>query len=471
VNSIGASPSSVAPGGQVLLVVAVTIGANPTSTGIVVTGNLGLIGGSATQRFYDDGTNGDEFAGDNRFSYSATISSGSSSGSKTLPVGITDAQSRSSSSSIQVFVTAIQTSDARQLIFPHIADGMGFKTELLLTNGSDIDTTATLLFFSDTGDPLNISIGNSTASAFTFPIPARGSAMISTLGSSSSFSGGWARITSSPPANLNGNAIFQSFNVSDLLSEASVPATPPVSSARFYADEEGGFNTGIAYANPGPVKAIGTLTLRNLSGTFIDSEPIDLDPGHHSSLFLYQIFSGAPSGSAEISLTSGSLSITTLRIHSSGIFSTVTVSYTPVSALFSPDGGVRSQIISEINKAHSSIDIAIYSFTADEIREALVAAKDRGVAIRIIADSSQANGTGSEIGTLESLGFDVKRMSGESGGIMHNKYMIIDSSILLTGSYNWSANAEDNNFENAIFIQGVSVIQDYVADFERIWEK
>ena len=46
------------------------------------------------------------------------------------------------------------------------------------------------------------------------------------------------------------------------------------------------------------------------------------------------------------------------------------------------------------------MDIAIYPFTADEIRDALVAAKGRGVAIRTIADSSQAAGQGSEIATL-----------------------------------------------------------------------
>jgi len=74
-----------------------------------------------------------------------------------------------------------------------------------------------------------------------------------------------------------------------------------------------------------------------------------------------------------------------------------------------------------------------------------------------------------EIATLEGLGFNLKRSSGEGGGIMHNKYMIIDGKVLFTGSYNWSANAEDNNFENAMFIQASSVIQKFQADFEKIW--
>ena len=68
-----ANPASVPAGGSALLTVAVTRGANPTSTGLAVTANLSAIGGSANQPFFDDGTNGDVTAGDNVFSYQATV--------------------------------------------------------------------------------------------------------------------------------------------------------------------------------------------------------------------------------------------------------------------------------------------------------------------------------------------------------------------------------------------------------------
>lgn len=54
---------------------------------------------------------------------------------------------------------------------------------------------------------------------------------------------------------------------------------------------------------------------------------------------------------------------------------------------------------------------------------------------------------------------------------MHNKYMIIDGAFLLTGGYNWSANAEGSNFENAVLIAGAAVIQSFAADFEKIWNR
>jgi uncharacterized protein len=101
-----ASPSSVAPGGASLLAVAVTPGSNPTSTGLAVTANLSAVGGSSSQSFFDDGTNGDVTAGDNIFSFQATVATGTFDGAKSLSVTITDAEARSGSASIALTVAS-----------------------------------------------------------------------------------------------------------------------------------------------------------------------------------------------------------------------------------------------------------------------------------------------------------------------------------------------------------------------------
>lgn len=105
-GSGAATPGSAAAGGTTLLTVTVTPGANPTSTGIAVTANLTSVGGSSTQTFYDNGTNGDAQAGDNVFSFNITVAPGTSAGSKSLPASITDAQSRAANASIALTVTA-----------------------------------------------------------------------------------------------------------------------------------------------------------------------------------------------------------------------------------------------------------------------------------------------------------------------------------------------------------------------------
>jgi len=99
-----ASPSVVAVGGSTLLTVQVTPGTNPASTGLAVTGDLSAIGGSATQAFVDDGTGGDATAGDNIFSFQATVGAGTPAGAVVLPVAVADAQSRAGQASINLSV-------------------------------------------------------------------------------------------------------------------------------------------------------------------------------------------------------------------------------------------------------------------------------------------------------------------------------------------------------------------------------
>ncbi|MEK6301176.1 MAG: C25 family cysteine peptidase [Acidobacteriota bacterium] len=101
-----ANPSSVVPGGMTLLTVTVTPGTGPLSTGLAVTGDLGAIGGSATQPFFDDGTNGDVTIGNNVFSFQATVAPATTIGMKSLPITITDAQTRTGNTTIQLTVTS-----------------------------------------------------------------------------------------------------------------------------------------------------------------------------------------------------------------------------------------------------------------------------------------------------------------------------------------------------------------------------
>ena len=98
-----ANPTTLGVGAQTLLTAVVTPGTNPASTSLMVVADLSAIGGSATQAFYDDGSNGDATSGDGTYSFLATIA-GSSSGSISIPVTVTDAQLRSASTSIALTI-------------------------------------------------------------------------------------------------------------------------------------------------------------------------------------------------------------------------------------------------------------------------------------------------------------------------------------------------------------------------------
>jgi len=103
-----------------------------------------------------------------------------------------------------------------------------------------------------------------------------------------------------------------------------------------------------------------------------------------------------------------------------------------IKVYFSPNGGCQEAVIREISKAQKSIDIAMYSFTTRDVAQALVEAKNRNVKVRIVLDKAQKNEHYSKSRYLISKGFDVKYHLGK--GLMHNKFAVIDGTVLLTGS-------------------------------------
>lgn len=104
--ALSASPTSITPGGTTLIRVTVVPALNPPSTNISVSANLLSIAGAEIQQLFDDGTNGDVTAGDNIFSYLATIPAGEDGGPRTITATATDGQDRSVNMSLNITVNA-----------------------------------------------------------------------------------------------------------------------------------------------------------------------------------------------------------------------------------------------------------------------------------------------------------------------------------------------------------------------------
>ncbi|MBC7332225.1 MAG: phospholipase D family protein [Synergistetes bacterium] len=135
-----------------------------------------------------------------------------------------------------------------------------------------------------------------------------------------------------------------------------------------------------------------------------------------------------------------------------------------IEVYFSPKGGCENRIVELIDAAQSSIDIAMYTFTNSKIARALVKAHERGVKIRVLLDGQERQNRYSKGVFLEKRGIFVAydRMP----GLMHNKFCIIDDSIVITGSYNWTATAEEKNEENLLVIHDVDIAKTYKNRFE-----
>lgn len=349
------------------------------------------------------------------------------------------------------------------LIFPHFADGAGYRTTFAITNLSPVNSTATLELILPNG---------STMSSVRLVLASNGTVRAST--GASRLNVGWARVSTMPPVEISGTATIQWFRGSALATEASVPPAPLDSNLKVLAIEKEGFRTGIAVANPGSAATNVTFTLRDSAGFERNARSLPLGPGQHFAQFVSELFSGLSDfeGSLEIS-SETAIATAVLRQHVSGILSSVpaaSASTFTSGIFFSPRGGTANRIVEEIARARSTIDVAIYSFTRNEIADALISARNRGVSIRILTDTDQANATGAEAPRLEAAGFQLKRTKGGTpSGDMHNKYAIFDGRVVLTGSYNWSSRAENDSFENSIFIRHAATVAAYQANFNSIW--
>jgi len=134
---------------------------------------------------------------------------------------------------------------------------------------------------------------------------------------------------------------------------------------------------------------------------------------------------------------------------------------------FSPNGGAADFIIGFINRTKETLDIAIYSFTHDDIADAVIQAHKRGVKIRVLIDKLQASGRYSDDERLELAGIDLRRDT--QSGLMHHKFAISDCCALGLGSYNWSMNAEKRNAENWNVVRLKYAVADYEEEFEKLW--
>jgi hypothetical protein len=141
-----------------------------------------------------------------------------------------------------------------------------------------------------------------------------------------------------------------------------------------------------------------------------------------------------------------------------------------VECYFSPSDGVNGRIVEVINTADNDLSIATMLITRTEMADAIAARKAAGVAANVITNDESGNST--TVNTILSAAltthyaFDVV-----SAGILHHKYMIVDQNapssdpMLLTGSHNWSAAADNENDENTVIVHDATIANIYYQNF------
>ena len=128
------------------------------------------------------------------------------------------------------------------------------------------------------------------------------------------------------------------------------------------------------------------------------------------------------------------------------------VSEDGISVYFSPGGGCTSAVVNQIDAARRSIDVEAYTFTSRPIAQALIEAHERGVAVRVILDDKESRESYSLGRELAEAGLAV--FTDAHYAIAHNKIMIMDDATVVTGSFNFTMQAENSNAENLLVITG-----------------
>lgn len=131
-----------------------------------------------------------------------------------------------------------------------------------------------------------------------------------------------------------------------------------------------------------------------------------------------------------------------------------------------PDQLSKTRLLEAINQAKQSIRVAMFTLTHPEVTRGLIEAKKRGVDVAISIDYYTAKGA-SRKALLSMAKEGVKIYLSQGRELLHHKWAIFDSSILVTGSANWTKAAFSKNHDFLLFLFDLNQKQrDYL---KKLW--
>ena len=138
-----------------------------------------------------------------------------------------------------------------------------------------------------------------------------------------------------------------------------------------------------------------------------------------------------------------------------------------IGAYFSPPDNAAQAIVEQIGRSRSEVLVQAYGFTHNGIAQALVKAHQRGVKVQVVMDakSAQTNRFVVEIFDRERIAY---RWDGKHA-IAHNKVMVIDQDVIITGSFNFTNSAQTRNAENLLILRSSGLAAEYRKNWFEHW--
>lgn len=125
---------------------------------------------------------------------------------------------------------------------------------------------------------------------------------------------------------------------------------------------------------------------------------------------------------------------------------------------------IQNNILKELDAARVSILVVMAWFTNEVLATKLIEKYNEGLDVKV---AIYDDGINSKHG-VNLAGIPIQRIKSPKGGIMHNKFCVIDNQIVITGSYNWSSNAEYKNEENVSILRDNKTASDYSVEYRNL---
>jgi phosphatidylserine/phosphatidylglycerophosphate/cardiolipin synthase-like enzyme len=138
-----------------------------------------------------------------------------------------------------------------------------------------------------------------------------------------------------------------------------------------------------------------------------------------------------------------------------------------LAVAFTPPSGGGQVIVKAIDDSREEVLVQAYGFTHNAIAQALLRAQQRGVKVQVLLDQKSSQTNRYVIELFRESALPVKWDGAHA--IAHNKVMVIDAAVVVTGSYNFTNSADTRNAENILVLRGPDLARSYRENWQKHW--
>ncbi len=134
---------------------------------------------------------------------------------------------------------------------------------------------------------------------------------------------------------------------------------------------------------------------------------------------------------------------------------------------FTPPADVAAAVIEVIDQSKTEVLVQAYGFTHNGIAQALLRAHARGVMVKVLLDAKTDTSNRYVTDLLQAQQIPLKLDA--SHAIAHNKVIVVDGELVITGSFNFTNSAQTRNAENLLVLKSTGLADSYKANWQTHW--